>query len=195
LLRAITFQLSVTAALLRWAGLNDACALHQTLKVSGLANPARATAPIQRRRGQCTVQVVARGRQHTSATSPRGRWLSGVAHPSSRCYSEGISPAVGLIDRGSNTRHGFFQYLAASPMVQRKVSRCFVFNGLIFVGSMGAMRYAVLPSAAWLLRHTGAAEGAPVEETERLVRLVEPLLVAVYNCLWLYPAYVVRSGR
>ena len=57
--------------------------------------------------------------------------------------------------------------------------------------SMGAMRYAVLPSAAWLLRHAGAAQDTPPEQTERLVRVVEPLLVGVYQVLWLYPAYVV----
>ena len=71
-----------------------------------------------------------------------------------------------------------------SCLLQRKISQCFVLNGVIFLGSILLLQFVLKPGAHWLL-HISMHSWAP----QLLVQTANSLIVAIYTWLWLLPAY------
>jgi hypothetical protein len=201
-------ELLIGAALcLRWAGLNDACALHQTLKVCrsirktrmlcGMRNQNKADLPsLSKRPGWGRNDSTWQARQWCAARLAAAWCLTGSSSwAGTPASSIGAARRTVLLMRAKlgweNDATPSRVWNTYELLSTDRNSPGGGGDGGETERSMGAMRYAVLPSARWLLRHAGAAQDTPSEQTERLVRVVEPLLVGVYQVLWLYPAYVV----
>ena len=71
-------------------------------------------------------------------------------------------------------------------LVQKKVTQCFVLNGIIFLGSILLLQHVLKPATHWLL-HVSLHSWAPV----LLFDAANGLIVAVYTWLWLFPAYTI----
>ena len=70
--------------------------------------------------------------------------------------------------------------------VQSKVLKCFVLNGVIFLGSTLMLEYVVDPAVSWML-HAALAGYA----SDGFVLGAISVLRAVYTWLWLVPAYAI----
>jgi len=80
-----------------------------------------------------------------------------------------------------------FQYISSSKEVRVRTFKCFLLNGLLFIGSMGCMRFVVVPVASWMLHLTPPHN---LEAEEELRERLMAILDLLYKVLWLYPAYI-----
>eukprot|EP00484_Ammonia_sp_Unknown_P025784 CAMPEP_0197037180 /NCGR_PEP_ID=MMETSP1384-20130603/14450_1 /TAXON_ID=29189 /ORGANISM="Ammonia sp." /LENGTH=434 /DNA_ID=CAMNT_0042467445 /DNA_START=24 /DNA_END=1325 /DNA_ORIENTATION=+ len=77
---------------------------------------------------------------------------------------------------------GMLIYVVTSPLIRKRYFQCFVLNGIIFIGSIIALNYIVIPIFVFLLQLAGFSSAS----TEWAEFAVDTL----YKAIWVLPLYI-----